>query len=105
MKLLDKLLINEFVQQVKTALAKEDESILAISGSAGSWAWSHMTRPSGMDWLEFSTYSDTVGDELVVQGILKVDKRKKRGLPGHNPLRLRLSKKWYNENREKEEVR
>ena len=99
MKLLDKLLISEFVQQVRMSLAKEDESVLAVSDSASSWAWSNMAIPDSMDWPEFSAYSDAVGDELVVHGILKVDKRKKRGLPGHNLLRLRLSRKWYNENR------
>jgi len=107
---LDERTLYDFVQQAKIALTKEDESILAVSGSACSWAWAHMTRPHGgygegfdMDWVEFSAYSDAVGDELVVQGILKVDRRKKRGLTGHNPLRLRLSKKWYNENRKGED--
>jgi len=104
MKILSRFQIDEFVQQVKTALAEEDESILAINGSAGSWARQHLTTPPSkvdMDWPEFYAYSDVVGDELIAQGILKVDRRRKRGLR-HSPLRLRLSRKWYNENRKGE---
>lgn len=93
MKLLDKLLIDEFVQQVKATLTADDGEVLAICHDADTWDWSCMTRPINMNWSEFNAYSKAVGGELVLQEILI----------GHNPLRLRLSKKWYNENRKGED--
>jgi hypothetical protein len=96
MKVLDRLLIDRFVEDVKAALAMEDKSILQTCGSASAWAGSYMKKPDGMDFVEFNFYCDIVGNELVVRNILRVDKRKHRGLPAdHNPLRLRVNGKWW----------
>jgi len=102
---LDERILYDFVQQARDALALENKSILAMHGSSESFAWNYMIKPDEMDWWEFGIYSWAVGAELVAQKVLKIDKWKKRGLTGHNPLRLRLSKKWYNENRKKEEAK
>lgn len=96
MKLLDGLLIKEFEKQVKAGLAGEDKSILQTCGSVEAWASAYMERPPGMGWVEFYAYTEVVGENLVVQNVLKVDRRKHRGMSEYNPSRLRISRSWYN---------
>jgi len=93
--ILDQLQIKVFVEQVKQGLAKEDEHILPTHATPGCWAAHYMYKPEDMTWTTYSHYEEVVGKELVKQGILKPDKRKKKGLPA-GQHGFRVSRGWWN---------
>jgi len=84
------------VNEVKGKLAKEDEDILAVRGSPETWASQFMDDPKDLDWKEFDKLTIRVGRQLVKDGVLKPDKRKREGVPRSRQIGYRVSRGWWN---------